>query len=92
MNPLLVHEGFFSRQLRSLLEIGNYNGDYGAKLVPVFAYMLEHRDEHHLDATLVDDIQRFLAKRDFVDGFTIISQTIDSCCIMPSLWGRKGVV
>lgn len=88
--PHLAARGFFNQQLRQLLEIGNYNSEHGAKLVPVFACMLEHKDEHCLEASLVDDIQRFLAKRDFVDGYTIIEQTCDTCTIMPSLW-RKGV-
>lgn len=89
--PPLAARGFFNQQLRSLLTIGNYNSDHGAKLVPVFVCMLEHADEHRLEASLVDDIQRFLAKRDFVDGFAIIDQTLDTCTIMPSLWGRTGV-
>ena len=87
----LTLEGSFCRQLRLLLEIGHRNSDHGAKLVPVFAFALEHKDEFHLDVPLVDDIQRFLAKRDFVDGFVIINQTTDTCSIMPSIWGRKGV-
>ena len=85
-----VRNGFFHRQLRALLEIGHANSDFGAKLVPIFACMLEHQEEHFLDGTLVDNMNRFLAKRDFVDGFTIISQTADNCCVMPSAW-RKGV-
>lgn len=88
--PPLVHEGFFTRQLRFLLEIGNHNSDYGAKLVPVFAFMLEHRDEHHLNNELIGDIQRFLAKRDFVDGHLIIEETSDTCTVMLSTW-QKGV-
>lgn len=90
--PSLATGGFFNKQLRHLLEIGNYSSDFGAKLVPVFACMLEHIDEQYLEASLVDDIQHFLAKRDFVDGFTIIDQTLDACTITPSLWGRKEVV
>ena len=87
----LTQEISFCRQLRLLLEIGHHNSDHGAKLVPVFAFALEHKDEFHLDASLIDDIQRFLAKRDFVDGFVIIDQPSDTCSIMPSLWRRKGV-
>lgn len=85
-----ILDAFFHRQLRALLEIGIANSDYGAKLVPIFVCMLEHQEEHYLDADLVENIECFIAKRDFVDGFTIISQTTDSCCIMPSMW-RKGV-
>ena len=40
-----IRSGFFHRQLRALLEIGNHNSDFGAKLVPVFNYMLEHKEE-----------------------------------------------
>ena len=85
----LACEGFFSRHLRLLLDIGRYNSDQGAKLVPVFACMLEHQKEYCLDDALVDDIQMFLTKRDFVDGYTIISQDNDTCCILPSIWGKK---
>lgn len=84
-------DGFFNRQLQLLLDIGRYNSDYGRKLVPVFAFAIEHKDELLLEVPLVDDIQRFLAMRDFVDGYTMISQTVDTCCIMPSLWIRKEV-
>lgn len=87
--PPLARQGFFTQQLRMLLEIGNYNSDYGAKLIPVFAYMLEHAEEHCLDASLIGDIQRFMTKRDFVDGFVIIDQTTDTCTIMPSLWRKE---
>ena len=87
-----VRNGYFHRQLRVLLEIGHANSDYGAKLVPIFACMLEHREEHFLDDTLVENMQCFLVKRDFVDGFVIIDQTADTCCIMPSRWGRKEVI
>lgn len=87
--PRLICDGYFHRNLRALLEIGNHNSDFGAKLVPVFACMLEHKDGHCLDPDLISDIGRFIAKRDFVDGFTIISQTVDNCCVMPSIWGRE---
>ena len=87
----LAHAGYFNRQLRLLLQIGQHNSDHGAKLVPVLAYMLEHKDQHCLDASLVDDIQRFLAKRDFVDGYVIVTQTTNTCYIIPSLWGKKVV-
>ena len=87
----LAVDGYFNYNLQLLLEIGNYHSDYGAKLVPVFAYMLEHQDKYHLSKELVDSTQRFLAKRDFVDGFVIIDQTADTCSVMPSLCGRKGV-
>ena len=92
MGKLRTHvcDGFFHRQLRALLEIGNSNSDFGAKLVPIFACMLEHQEEHFLDDTLVENIHRFLAKRDFVDGYTMLMQTADACCIMPSAW-QKGV-
>ena len=94
-NPVKLQKhilnGFFHRHLRMLLEISHANSDYGAKMVPVFACMLEHQEEHFLDALLVENIQRFMAKRDFVDGFVLLEQTIDTCCIMPSFWGRKGV-
>ena len=84
-----ILDAFFHRNLRVLLEIGHSNPDFGAKLVPVFACMLEHQEEHYLDALLVENMQRFLAKRDFLDGFTIISQTNDECCIMPSPWRKE---
>ena len=92
MRKLRTHicDGFFHRQLRVLLEIGHANSDFGAKLVPIIACMLEHQEEHFLDDALVDQMQRFLAKRDFVDGYVIVTQTTDTCCITPSLW-RKGV-
>ncbi len=93
MNKLRTHvcKGFFHRQLRALLEIGHSNSDFGTKLVPIFACMLKHQEEHFLDDTLVENMQRFLAKRDFVDGYTMVTQTTDTCCIMPSLWRRRGV-
>ena len=87
--PHLVHKGFFNRQVHLLLEVGNHNADYGAKLFPVFAVLLEHQDEHHISATLVEDIHHFMAKRDFVDGFVLVEQTPDSCCITPGLWTKK---
>lgn len=85
----LASEDFFNRFLRQLLDIGRYNSDWGAKLVPVFACLLEHQKEYCLDDALVDDVQMFLTKRDFVDGYTIISQDNDTCCILPSIWGKK---
>lgn len=84
--PKLGSAGYFNHQARLLLNAGRINTDLGTKLIPVFACMLEHQDEHHLDATLIRDIQLFFAMRDFADGFTLISQTDDSCCIMPSIW------
>lgn len=85
----LAREGYFCHKLHLLLEIGNYNSDYGAKLVPIFSFMLEHRDEYYLGDKFVSNIQRFLAKRDFVDGFTIIDQTNEICYIMPSIWRKQ---
>lgn len=84
-----LHAGFFLYTLYRLVEIGNANSDHGAKLVPVFAYMLENKAKYCLGSTLVNQIQRLFAKRGFVDGYLMINQTAATCCVIPLVLGKE---
>lgn len=86
--PHLASTGYFNDQLRTLLRIARENSDHGSKLVQVFLPMLEHQDEHQLDANLVGELQKFLAIKDYVDGFVLFAQTDKECLVMPSIWRR----
>lgn len=86
--PHLASTGYFNDQLRALLCIARNDPDHGSKLIQVFLTMLQHQDEHQLDGHLVGDIQRFLAMKDFTEGYLLIEQTDDEYIIMPSCWAR----
>lgn len=82
----LAQAGYFEHQLNALLAIGHRDPDYGAKLIPVFAFMMEHHQELCLSMSQIDAINRIVAIRDFADGFVLTEQTADTCCAMASPW------
>lgn len=72
--PALVKTGFFSKQLRKLLECAKRTPDYGAKLAQVFLCMIEHREEHHLSEHFVREMWTYLEGKGYADGFLIKEQ------------------
>lgn len=72
--PALASAGFFSKQLRKLLDCAKHTPDYGAKLAQVFFCMIEHREEHQLSDSFVRKIWTYLESKGYASGFLIKEQ------------------
>ena len=72
-----AQNGYFEKNIEKLLELGESNVDYGAKLVQVFWCFMEHIKEHRLSKSIVDRMDAFIMAQGHRDGFILMKQTKD---------------
>lgn len=66
-----ARSGYFEKNIEKLLELGESNADYGAKLVQVFWCFLDHIQEHRLSKALVKKMNDFIMTQGWMHGFII---------------------
>lgn len=70
-----ARNGYFEKNIEKLLELGEGNPDYGAKLVQVFWCFLEHVAEHRLSRSIVKKMDEFIMAQGWMHGFIIKHQS-----------------
>ena len=69
-----ARRGYFEKNIKKLLALGNSNADHGAKLVQVFCCFLEHAREHRLSKSIISQMKSFIKVQGQKNGFIIKKQ------------------